>query len=73
MSAGVVATWGGIWAAAAPFRSPQPTAIEGVPWFRWAAWLAPPLLGRLTRSGLSPQMGVAAWLTADNVQLVYTA
>lgn len=28
------------------------------------AWLAPPLLGRLTRSGLSPQMGVAAWLTA---------
>ena len=28
------------------------------------AWLAPPLLGRLTRTGLSPQMGVAAWLTA---------
>ncbi len=28
------------------------------------AWLAPPLLGRLTRTGLSPQMAVAAWLTA---------
>ena len=28
------------------------------------ALLAPPLLGRLTRTGLSPQMGVAAWLTA---------
>lgn len=28
------------------------------------AWLAPPLLRRLTRTGLSPQMGVAAWLTA---------
>ena len=28
------------------------------------AWLAPSLLGRLSRTGLSPQMGVAAWLTA---------
>jgi Zn-dependent protease with chaperone function len=28
------------------------------------AWLAPPLLRRLTKTGLSPQMGVAAWLTA---------
>ncbi|MCW2560164.1 MAG: family peptidase [Mycobacterium sp.] len=27
-------------------------------------WLAPPLLTRLTRSGVSPHMGVAAWLTA---------
>ncbi|MGQ9347080.1 M56 family metallopeptidase [Mycolicibacterium gilvum] len=28
------------------------------------AWWAPMLLGRLTRTGLSPQMGVASWLTA---------
>ncbi len=28
------------------------------------AWTAPSLLGRLTKTGLSPQMGVAAWLTA---------
>jgi Zn-dependent protease with chaperone function len=28
------------------------------------AWLSPSILGRLTRSGLSPQLGVAAWLTA---------
>lgn len=28
------------------------------------AWMAPSLLGRLTKTGLSPQMGVAAWLTA---------
>jgi Zn-dependent protease with chaperone function len=28
------------------------------------ALLAPPLLARLTKTGLSPQMGVAAWLTA---------
>ncbi|CAN5504180.1 M56 family metallopeptidase [soil metagenome] len=28
------------------------------------SWLAPPLLHRLTRSGVSPRMGVAAWLTA---------
>lgn len=27
-------------------------------------WLAPPLLSRLTRGGLNPQLGVAAWLTA---------
>lgn len=27
-------------------------------------WLAPPLLARLTRRGLNPQLGVAAWLTA---------
>ena len=27
-------------------------------------WLAPPLLSRLTRRGLNPQLGVAAWLTA---------
>lgn len=28
------------------------------------AFLSPSLLGRLTKSGVSPQMGVAAWLTA---------
>lgn len=29
------------WAfAAEAYRSPQPTAIEGVPWLRWAGWLA---------------------------------
>lgn len=28
------------------------------------AWLSPSLLRRLTTSGISPQMGVAAWLTA---------
>ena len=27
------------WAAATPYVSPQPTAIDGVPWLRWAAWL----------------------------------
>ncbi|HEX7826853.1 MAG TPA: M56 family metallopeptidase, partial [Mycobacterium sp.] len=27
-------------------------------------WLAPPLLTRLTRSGITPHMGIAAWLTA---------
>lgn len=27
-------------------------------------WLSPPLLSRLTRRGLSPRLGVAAWLTA---------
>ncbi|CAN5719400.1 M56 family metallopeptidase [soil metagenome] len=27
-------------------------------------WLAPPVLQRLTRSGVNPAMGVAAWLTA---------
>ncbi|MDO3634991.1 M56 family metallopeptidase [Mycolicibacterium arseniciresistens] len=27
-------------------------------------WLAPPLLRRLTAAGISPHMGVAAWLTA---------
>lgn len=27
-------------------------------------WLAPPLLSRLTRGGLNPRLGVAAWLTA---------
>lgn len=27
-------------------------------------WLAPALLSRLTRGGLNPQLGVAAWLTA---------
>jgi Zn-dependent protease with chaperone function len=27
-------------------------------------WLSPPLLARLTRRGLSPRLGVAAWLTA---------
>lgn len=27
-------------------------------------WLAPPLLSRLTRGGLNPQLGAAAWLTA---------
>ena len=26
------------------------------------AWLAPPVLRRLTRGGVSPSMGVAAWL-----------
>lgn len=27
-------------------------------------WLAPPMLSRLTRGGLNPQLGVTAWLTA---------
>lgn len=27
-------------------------------------WLAPPLLTRMTRSGVTPHMGIAAWLTA---------
>lgn len=27
-------------------------------------WLSPPLLARLTRRGMSPRLGVAAWLTA---------
>lgn len=27
-------------------------------------WMSPPLLGRLTRAGISPRMGVAAWMTA---------
>jgi Zn-dependent protease with chaperone function len=27
-------------------------------------WLSPPLLSRLTRRGVSPRLGVAAWLTA---------
>ncbi|MCF6386855.1 M56 family metallopeptidase [Mycobacterium sp. MBM] len=27
-------------------------------------WLGPPVLSRLTRGGLNPQLGVAAWLTA---------
>jgi len=29
-----------VWAwASNPYQSPQPMAIEGVPWLRWAAWL----------------------------------
>ncbi|OBI79748.1 M56 family metallopeptidase [Mycobacterium sp. E740] len=28
------------------------------------AWLSPSILARFTKSGISPQMGVAAWLTA---------
>jgi Zn-dependent protease with chaperone function len=28
------------------------------------AWWVPPLLGRLTRRGVSPRLGLAAWLTA---------
>jgi Zn-dependent protease with chaperone function len=34
------------------------------------AWLAPWPLGRLTKTGFSPQMGVAAWLTAIATTLV---
>jgi Zn-dependent protease with chaperone function len=34
------------------------------------AWLAPSLLGRLTKTGFSPQMGVAAWLTAIATTLI---
>lgn len=34
------------------------------------AWLSPTLLRRLTRSGVSPQMGVAAWLTAIAATLI---
>ncbi len=30
----------GICAAATPYYSPQPTAIEGIPWLRWAGWFA---------------------------------
>ena len=30
----------GVWGAVAPYRSPGPTATGGVPWFRWASWLA---------------------------------
>lgn len=33
-------------------------------------WLAPPLLTRLTRGGLNPRLGVAAWLTAIAAVLV---
>ncbi|MBX9641138.1 MAG: M56 family metallopeptidase [Mycobacteriaceae bacterium] len=33
-------------------------------------WLAPPLLSRLTRSGITPRMGVAAWLTALGAALL---
>ncbi len=32
-------------------------------------WLAPPVLQRLTATGLSPRMGVAAWLTAIGAAL----
>jgi len=34
------------------------------------AWLSPSLLRRLTKSGVSPQMGVAAWLTAIATTLI---
>ncbi len=30
----------GLWASGPTFRSPQPTAIEGVPWLRWLGWFA---------------------------------
>jgi Zn-dependent protease with chaperone function len=33
-------------------------------------WLAPPLLARLTRSGVTPHMGIAAWLTAITAALL---
>jgi Zn-dependent protease with chaperone function len=33
-------------------------------------WLAPPLLTRLTRSGVTPHMGIAAWLTAITAALL---
>lgn len=33
-------------------------------------WLAPPLLTRLTRSGVTPHMGIAAWLTAIGAALL---
>lgn len=34
------------------------------------AWLSPSVLRRLTKSGLSPQMGVAAWLTAIAMTII---
>ncbi|BBZ16294.1 M56 family metallopeptidase [Mycolicibacterium gadium] len=34
------------------------------------AWLLPSLLRRLTKSGVSPQLGVAAWLTAIAATLI---
>lgn len=34
------------------------------------AWLSPPLLRRLTKSGINPHMGAAAWLTAIAMTLV---
>jgi hypothetical protein len=33
-------------------------------------WLAPPLLTRLTRTGVTPHMGIAAWLTALGAALL---
>lgn len=33
-------------------------------------WLSPPLLRRLTHTGISPHMGVAAWLTAITAALL---
>lgn len=33
-------------------------------------WLSPPLLRRLTHAGISPHMGVAAWLTAIGAALL---
>lgn len=34
------------------------------------AWLAPPILGRMTASGISPRMGAAAWIAAVAAALV---
>jgi Zn-dependent protease with chaperone function len=34
------------------------------------AWLAPLVLGRLTRTGVSPQMGVAAWVMAVATMII---
>lgn len=33
-------------------------------------WLSPPLLTRMTRTGISPHMGIAAWLTALGAALL---
>ena len=33
-------------------------------------WLSPPLLTRMTRTGISPHMGIAAWLTALGAALM---
>ncbi len=40
------------------------TAICLLAYGALVTWLAPPLLSRLTRGGLNPQLGVTAWLTA---------
>ena len=37
---GIADTGGLGWAAAIAYLSPQPTALDTIPWFRWGAWLA---------------------------------